>query len=102
MEAQTITIEIYTIVFIIIFYAIVAIITKPVIEMDIENYVKNNIFHSISARIYLENYKMHIYVIGSLMFPFYYMFTYGWWFGKKFYSILIDNKDENRIASWLF
>lgn len=102
METQDILIKIFTLFFIVFFYVILVLWTSDVIEDDLSRKRWRKIFYSISAEFYLDRYKKQLIVIGSLIFPFYYMFSYGWIFGQKFYDILIDNKDEDRIASWLF
>ena len=91
-----------TLFFIGVFYILLAIMTKPISEEYVNSYADRNMYISISARDYLSRYKTNIVRICSVMFPFFYCFIYGSLFAKKFYSILIENKDENRIASWLF
>ena len=36
------------------------------------------------------------------LMPISFCYMIGAWFGRKMYNILIDNNDENRLASWLF
>ena len=57
---------------------------------------------SNSANVFLYKYHGSIEVISWLLFPMYVSFALGAYFGDKIYNVLIENKDENRIASWLF
>ena len=38
---------------------------------------------------------------ATLLFPLYYSFLFGQFIGRIFYSILIDNNHEDRLASWV-
>lgn len=101
MEAQYFTIKMFSLLFIILFYVLMMLVTSVRIKEDIEKYNRKSVFISTVAANYLALYKRGFVIMGSLLFPFYFMFKYGCWYGKKFYNILIENKDENRIASWL-
>lgn len=50
---------------------------------------------------FLVGKKNLIATFGGLLFPLYWCFIGGCYFGKRIYNILIDNKDENRVASWV-
>ena len=102
MEAQYFRIKMFSLLFIILFYVLMMFVASMRIKEDIEKYDRKSVFISTVAANYLAVYKRWFVLIGSLLFPFYFMFKYGCWYGKKFYDILIENKDENRIASWLF
>lgn len=101
--------ESWTILIICLMYIGMIFIMPMFIKEDIEKYItlnntKKTSFTSISAIDWLsvKRHKDHVVTICSVCFPLYLCFKYGKWYGKMFYKILIDDKDENRIASWLF
>ena len=49
----------------------------------------------------LSSESKSISTFGALVFPLYWCFMGGCYFGDKVYEILIDKNDENRIASWV-
>lgn len=50
---------------------------------------------------FLERERNTVITFGGILFPLYWCFVGGCFFGKRIYEVLIDNNDENRIASWV-
>jgi hypothetical protein len=99
-----IVVEILTYGFIVLFYVVGVPITATFAKEYIISYTekRRNRFISLSAERYIRRYHMGMTAACALMFPLYYCFIYGSFYARAFYNILIENKDENRLASWLF
>lgn len=49
----------------------------------------------------IRHYKEDVIGFGCVLFPLYWCFLYGAFVGEETYKKLIDNNDENRLASWV-
>lgn len=94
-------VKIWTLMFIAIFYIFGIMITSDNAREYIKSYERKNRFISVSAKLYIDRYYRAMAAMFAVMFPLYYCFRYGSIYAKIFYRILIEDKDENRIASWL-
>ena len=106
MDGQTmITFKALTALFLIIWYLILRWASVEIIRTRIYQHTDNATirsgFWSNTLVIFLRLNRNYLISIGSLLFPLFWCFNIGIFFGNKIYNILIDNKDENRIASWV-
>ena len=82
---------------ILISYGVLARLTYSYIEVDIENMFMETPFDSLIRY----DYSKSIAVIGSMLFPFYYILLCAYFFGDYCYDkILCEEKTENKIAAW--
>ena len=89
-------------IFLIVIYAAIGFIHTIIVEDRITSYgQKTNKMLSITLIQFIRRNETYIKYTCSLLFPLYWYFSFGALFGNKVYDILIDNEDENRIASWV-
>lgn len=89
-----------------IFFVAAYIVGMIVTLSDINHVIRwqNNITEgvvSVKMTSFLMIHKNLVATVGMVLFPLYWCFVLGSIFGEKIYRTLIDNDDENRIASWL-
>ena len=62
---------------------------------------KNEGVVSVKLINFLQLEKKSVAAYSAMVFPLFWCFMLGCYFGDKVHEILIDNNDENRIASWV-
>jgi hypothetical protein len=93
----------YTLICFFALYVLLAFVMSILIRADISLYKRRiNLGNSYNLTLmrYLHTNEKTLIIVGSILFPLYICLSYGMWFASKIYNILIDNKDENRFASW--
>lgn len=90
------------IVFVFAIYGFLIVLAKQSLEETLGYLFAYDKFLPISAENYINNNKEKLATKWAFIFPLTYCFLYGAWYAKKAYNILTEDKDENRIASWLF
>lgn len=86
-------------------YFIIASLLQTIIEEQLHIHyttIKASRMYSKSELYFIERYEKYITFLGRCLFPLYWCFILGTIFGNKLYDILINDNDENRIASWVF
>ena len=79
-----------------------ALMIRGSITDSIEEVTRNRRVESTSLLKFIINNKKIIIRYCAVLFPLYLCFTVGFFIGERVYEILIDNDEENRIASWVF
>lgn len=90
----------FEIIFMILAYAIIGVSSITAIDNSIYDY-KTRTVQSLKMGVFLhDNYKRLIF-FGVVLWPLFYCFKLGFFIGTSIYKILINDKYEDRIASWL-
>lgn len=86
----------------IVLYIVGAIVTAPHMSRSVKyyNYSRMEDFRSRKLVEFTSENENTIVLFACILFPLAITFETSAFFGKKVYNILIDNKDENRLASW--
>lgn len=90
--------------FAIVIYIMLILTLQFNIYSDVEAESKTSIRKGIiplSKIHFFERNYMTIFRISCVIFPLYYFFEIGACVGNVLYNILIQDKNENRIASWV-
>ena len=95
------TMGILTVITLVIIYFLMAVMIRGSIKDSIE-ITSNRRVVSTSLLAFVTCNNKIIIRYGAVLFPLYLCFTVGFFIGEKMYEILIDNDEENRIASWVF
>lgn len=74
---------------------------KFTIEEYETEYMINRSVKSVKLNNILQTHKDFIVVMAFFIYPIFACFLFGCWIGKLGYDIIIENNDENRIASWV-
>lgn len=101
MEIELNTIKLLTIVFVILIHITISTLCLNNIKDDIRKYCTVGNVFSITADIFLRKNINYLTFLAWLLFPMYISFKIGSYFGILMYNILIHDKNENRIASWV-
>ena len=93
---------VYVLILCIVIYIIGAVVSINVINISIVQYIEKSygIVSKKMVRILERNKELFV-IIGSVMFPLYYCFRFGFFVGGIAYGILINDNYEDRIASWV-
>lgn len=93
---------VYVLIFCIVIYVIGIIASIKVVNASIEEYIgkSHGIVLKKMVRILERNKELFV-IFGSIMFPLYYCFKFGFFVGKIVYDLLIDDNYEDRVASWV-
>ena len=90
----------FEIIFMILAYAIIGVSLITTIDDSIYDY-KSRTVQSLQMGVFLhDNYKRLIF-FGVVLWPLFYCFKLGFFIGTSIYKIIINDKYEDRIASWL-
>ena len=89
-------------IFFIGLYIIGMVLTASKIKSDITyaTFNRGKFAMDGALRIILE-WSRVVVTFGSILFPLYWCFVFGSAFGYRMYNELIQNNDENRLASWV-
>ena len=90
----------WALLFLIIIYVILAILAKKQIRKAIKHYLEDasTKIPKLEGFIYANAYNLIN--LGTIIFPITLAFIIGCSVGKHIYDLLIDNDENNRIASW--
>jgi len=91
-------------VFICVFYSIFMMLMHPIVVEKLYYAKKGNMYKLMPLQLnhFISFNQNDLEWVCTLCFPLFFAFLYGGYFAKRFYNILIEDNDENRIASWLF
>ena len=94
--------NIFTIELMLMVYAVLAVLSSKVVKEEIDTYLakRKGIVSDKMLSILQEN-KKTFKVVGAILFPLFYCFSLGFYIGVDIYDILINQNDEDRIASWV-
>ena len=93
---------VYVLIFSMVIYAIGIMASIRVVQVSIDEYLGTSygIVPKKMVRILERNKELFV-IFGSIMFPLYYCFRFGFFIGKMTYGILTDDNYEDRVASWV-
>ena len=87
---------------IVLIYVPLVAISEHNLRERLSNVFDREKFIWINAVNYIGTHRLRIAQVGALLFPLTYAFLFSINFTRVAYNILIEKKDENRFASWLF
>ena len=90
----------FEIIFMILAYAIIGISSITIIDDSIYGY-KSRTVQSLQMKMFLHDNNKKLILFGVVLWPLFYCFKVGFFIGTNIYKILINDKYEDRIASWL-
>ena len=90
----------FEIIFMILAYAIIGISSITTIDDSIYDY-KTRTVQSLQMKMFLHDNNKRLIFYGVVLWPLFYCFKLGFLIGTSIYKILINDKYEDRIASWL-
>jgi len=107
MDKVELAIYAWSAFFAVLTYMIGILLTYDNIREYIWEYIRHNryssrTFFSVDVDYYVQSNEKKIIAFFNVFFPLYIAFRLGEFYARKAYNILIDNNDENRIASWVF
>lgn len=92
---------ILTVITLMILYFLMTLMIRGIIT-DSTEITRNRRVVSTSLLAFVTCNKKIIIRYGAVLFPLYLCFIVGFFIGEQVYEVLIDNDEENRIASWVF
>lgn len=90
----------FEIIFMILAYAIIGVSSITTIDNSIYDY-KTRTVQSLQMKMFLHDNNKRLIFFGVVLWPLFYCFKLGFFIGTSIYKILINDKYEDRIASWL-
>lgn len=90
----------FEIIFMILAYAIIGVSSMTTIDNSIYDY-KSRTVQSHKMKTFLHDNNKRLIFFGVVLWPLFYCFKLGFFIGTNIYKILINDKYEDRIASWL-
>lgn len=90
----------FEIIFMILAYAIIGVSSITTIDDSIYDY-KSRTVQSHKMKTFLHDNNKRLIFFGVVLWPLFYCFKLGFFIGTSIYKILINDKYEDRIASWL-
>jgi hypothetical protein len=90
----------FEIIFMILAYAIIGVSSITTIDDSIYDY-KSRTVQSHKMKTFLHDNNKRLIFFGVVLWPLFYCFKLGFLIGTSIYKILINDKYEDRIASWL-
>ena len=96
-NSQTLT---WALLFLVIIYIILAILAKKPIKRAIKYYIEKASVKEPKLEGFIYANAYNLINFGTIIFPLTFAFIIGCSVGKYIYDILIDNDENNRIASW--
>ena len=90
----------FEIIFMILAYAIIGVSSITTIDNSIYDYNSRTV-QSLQMKAFLVANKKTLIFYGVVLWPLFYCFKLGFFIGTSIYKILINDKYEDRIASWL-
>ena len=82
-------------------YLVLVTMTKACIDDIISRFWENSDIIVETQFNYIQKRKDKLGLVGALIFPITLFFALGTFFGSQLYDILINHKNENRVASWV-
>ena len=90
----------WALLFLVIIYITLAILAKKQIKKAIKHYIEHASVKVPKLEGFIYTNAYNLINFGTIIFPLTFAFIIGCSVGKYIYEILIDNDENNRIASW--